>query len=41
MWRAVDYDEETGEYFSRPATEFDGYDPNDESQEREVKEYED
>lgn len=24
-----EFDEETGEYFSRPANEFDGYDPND------------
>ena len=26
----LDYDEETGEYFSRPATEFDGVDPQEE-----------
>ena len=28
-----DYDEETGEYFSRPATEFDGIDPQYEEEE--------
>ena len=29
----LDYDEETGEYFSRPATEFDGIDPQTEEEE--------
>lgn len=32
MTLAYDYDEDRGEYFSRPATEFDGCDPGDESQ---------
>lgn len=34
MWDLIcEYDEETGEYFSRPKNEFDGYDPNNKSTE--------
>lgn len=34
MWELVcEYDEETGEYFSRSATEFDGVDPQEEREE--------
>lgn len=29
----LEYDEETGEYFSRPATEFDGVDPQTQEEE--------
>ena len=29
----LEYDQETGEYFSRPATEFDGVDPQEETEE--------
>lgn len=33
MWNLIcEYDETTGEYFSRQKDEFDGYDPNDESE---------
>ena len=34
MNTVLEFDEETGEYYSRRATEFDGYDPvNEESEE--------
>ena len=34
MWEFVcEYDEETGEYYSRRATEFDGIDPQNHLQE--------
>ena len=36
-WQPVEYDEETGEYYSRPGNEFDGIDPQTQTIEESVK----
>lgn len=37
-WSPVEYDEETGEYFSRPGNEFDGIDPQTQNNDEELNE---